>query len=366
LNEVSKSDHYIGLIPVANVWLLMLYASDYYRYFGHKLSSLEEMPDKIPDIIGRMLCQSAGMKIRKNLTGNYEERNEDISRLRGRIDLLRTIEKSLFEKGKIACTFFELTTNTPRNRFVKAALDKLSRIVKSAELSRQCMLYSTLMFRQGVVGEKPHYGEISREVYGRHDCEDRQLVLLAKLAFDLALPSEVEGNCYLQSPSRDQKFMRKLFEKGVAGFYKHSLSRSTFHVRSGRKIDWQISDQSSGISDILPSMETDIEIETKDHHIVIDTKFNSILTKGRYREKSLRSGYIYQLYAYLRSQEQPEKPKSLNSIGILLHPSIGENVDENVVIQNHLIRFCTVDLSVGGGAIINRLNEIILSSISFK
>ena len=344
----------------------MLYASDYYRDFGHKLSSLEEMPDKIPDIIAEMLCKSIGRKLRKNLTSNYEERNEDVGRLRGKIDLLRTKEKSLFEKGKIACTFFELTTNTPRNRFIKAALDKLSRIVKTSELSRQCMLYSTLMFRQGVVGDKPHYGEISREVYGRHDFEDRQLVLLSQLAFDLALPSEVKGNYYLQSPSRDQKFMRKLFEKGVAGFYKYSLSQHSFHVRPGRRIDWQISDQSSGINDILPSMETDIEIETKDQHIVIDTKFNSIFTKGRFRENSLRSGYVYQLYAYLRSQEQPEKPKSLYSIGILLHPAIGENVDESVVIQNHLIRFCTVDLSRSADFITERLKEIILSVASSK
>jgi len=37
--------------------------------------------------------------------------------------------------------------------------------------------------------------------------------------------------------------------------------------------------------------------------IVIDTKFNAVLTPGWHREKTLRSGYIYQIYAYLRSQE---------------------------------------------------------------
>ena len=36
--------------------------------------------------------------------------------------------------------------------------------------------------------------------------------------------------------------------------------------------------------------------------IVIDTKFTSIVTAGWYREETLRSGYVYQIYAYLRSQ----------------------------------------------------------------
>lgn len=42
--------------------------------------------------------------------------------------------------------------------------------------------------------------------------------------------------------------------------------------------------------------------------IVIDTKFTSILTPGRYRERTLDSGYLYQMYAYLRSQVGPGDP----------------------------------------------------------
>ena len=79
--------------------------------------------------------------------------------------------------------------------------------------------------------------------------------------------------------------------------------------------------------------------------VVIDTKFNAVVTQGWYREATLRSGYVYQIYAYLRSQEENDDPFAANASGLLLHPSIGDMVDESVVIQGHEIRFATVDLA---------------------
>jgi 5-methylcytosine-specific restriction enzyme subunit McrC len=57
--------------------------------------------------------------------------------------------------------------------------------------------------------------------------------------------------------------------------------------------------------------------------IVIDTKFTSIVTSGWYREETLRSGYVYQIYAYLRSQVGRGDSFADCASG-LLHPSIGK------------------------------------------
>ena len=79
--------------------------------------------------------------------------------------------------------------------------------------------------------------------------------------------------------------------------------------------------------------------------IVIDTKFTSIVTARWYREQSLRSGYIYQMYAYLRSQTGCGDVLADSASGLLLHPSVGQMLDETVVIQGHPIRFATVNLA---------------------
>ena len=109
-------------------------------------------------------------------------------------------------------------------------------------------------------------------------------------------------------------------------------------------------------------MRTDIVIDDKAarRRIVIDTKFNAIVTNGWYREESLRSGYLYQMYAYLRSQEGCGDELSDGADGVLLHPSVGSALNGFlVVIQGHKIRFITVDLGGSARDIRNELLKVV-------
>ena len=67
------------------------------------------------------------------------------------------------------------------------------------------------------------------------------------------------------------------------------------------------------------------------------------------------SGYLYQLYSYVRSQECYDDPRSLRAAGMLLHPSVEGDVFESAFIQDHEFRFATVDLAASGRAIRKRL-----------
>ena len=44
-------DGYVGRIPVRNLWLLMLYASDLFRTRGIGKVGLEDSPDDLPDLV---------------------------------------------------------------------------------------------------------------------------------------------------------------------------------------------------------------------------------------------------------------------------------------------------------------------------
>ena len=157
----------------------------------------------------------------------------------------------------------------------------------------------------------------------------------------------------------DIVWLRKLFERATFGFYKAVLGSEDWSVQLGKKLAWQITDKTPGIDEILPQMTTDIilDVPGRSHRIVIDTKFNSVLTKGYYRDQTLRSGYLYQIYAYLQSQVGTSAIANRAS-GILLHPSVGTEVDETVVIQEHRIRFPTVDLVANSKEIRDRFVEI--------
>ena len=93
--------------------------------------------------------------------------------------------------------------------------------------------------------------------------------------------------------------------------------------------------------------------------IIVDTKFNPILTSGWHRPDSLRSGYIYHIYTYLRSQEGGADPLAATASGLLLHPVANQMaLDEAVTIQGHEIRFATVDLAATASQIRARLLHV--------
>ena len=353
----TDSISYIGAsnIPVRNIWLLMLYASDLYRYTkDDKITSIEENPDDIADLVAEILSGSVERRIRRNMSFAYQSKDAVLSRLRGRVDLLRTERGQLLRRGKIACRFDELTIDTPRNRFVRAALTRIANIVSRSNLARRCRAFATTLARMGVGNHPPHQNDLSITSFGRLDADDRQMVAAARLAFDLALPNQSDGASYLSKPYTEKQWW-DLFEKAVAGFYTFVLRNQGWRVRPQSHIYWL--PQNVGI---LPLMKPDIIIDnpSSDHRLVVDTKFKPILdTNGK-----VTSADLYQIYAYLRSQEDRGDPLWANASGVLLHPAIGGRVDESITIQGHEIRFKTIDLTAQAKEIRNQLLQAIQRS----
>lgn len=364
ISDAHEGISRIGRIPVRNLWLLMLYASDLFRDLEKAKVAVEDNPDDIPDLVAEMLCRQVERRIQRNLSYGYQSREAVLGRVRGRIDLLNTERHRLLDRGKVACRFDELTVDTARNRFVRTALEEISKIVCRDALAHRCRSLAASLRYMGVTGERPGRGEVSIDRFGRHDADDQPMVSAAHLAFNLALPTEAAGAKHLSLPDREITWIRKLYEKGIAGFYDVVLSGKGWRVDAGKTIGWLIESKTPGIDKILPSMRTDIILDHsgEGRRIVIDTKFNSVVTRGWYREETLRSGYVYQIYAYLRSQESNDDRLAANASGLLLHPSVGDMVDEAVVIQNHEIRFATVDLSAKAKEIRQQLLQVIETS----
>lgn len=358
--EPPTTPGYIGRIPVRNLWLLMLYASDLFPQIGHDKISVEDNPDDIPDLVAKILAVAVEERLNRNLSSGFRQREAELSRVRGRIDLLTTERHQLLARGKVACQFEELTINTPRNRYALAALEVIAAAVRQPALSHRCRKLANTFKRLGVSGIRPTRAEVSTDRFGRHDAKDRFMMAAARLALDIALPTEDDGGEYLATPDRDEMWARRLFEKAIADFYDVVLSSSGWQVYAGKTLSWQISHKTVGIDAIFPAMRTDVVLDHvgNGRRIVIDTKFTSILTKGWYREASLRSGYVYQIYAYLLSQMGRGDVLADHASGLLLHPSIGEMIDETVFIQGHAIRFATIDLTAPAADIRSQLLRI--------
>ena len=76
----------VGRIPVRNLWLLMLYASDLYQSIGKGSVAIEDNPDDIPDLVAEILAHAVEERLRQNLSSGFRQREAELSRVRGRID----------------------------------------------------------------------------------------------------------------------------------------------------------------------------------------------------------------------------------------------------------------------------------------
>ncbi len=357
---------FIGRIPVRNIWLLLLYASQLYKELPEaRRVALEDAPDDIPELVAEILANAVERRLRRNLSFGYERRMTDLNRVRGRIDALRTERRQLLQRGRVACVFDELTVDTPRNRYVKAALLKLGQVVKDTASSRRCYNLAARLERAGVSSDWDA-GRNGRhpppDALGWMESQERRMLAAARLAFDLAFPTEQAGRNLLATPDREANKGWKLYEDAVAGFYDAALSHLGWKVERQSHIRWPLENPSSLLGEMMPRMKTDVALERGSRRIIIDTKFMEMLTSNQYAQLKMNSDNIYQIYAYLRSQERADDLLSKTSTGILLYPSLDVDYDEAATIQSHEIRFATVDLTADSRTIRRQLLRIVAAA----
>lgn len=93
--------------------------------------------------------------------------------------------------------------------------------------------------------------------------------------------------------------------------------------------------------------------------VVLDTKFtaNSLIST-RWGNYVFDSSHLYQLYAYLRSQEHVSDSHRF-STGILLYPTARKHLSETIELQGHQIHLATIDLSQPWDEIENKLLDLV-------
>jgi 5-methylcytosine-specific restriction enzyme subunit McrC len=133
----------------------------------------------------------------------------------------------------------------------------------------------------------------------------------------------------------------RVFEKFVANFYKTHLEG--WAVSSQTPLKWP----AALGSPYLPALNPDLVLRHRSSGriAVLDTKFTpSILTEGRWGNWTFNRDHLFQIYAYLRSQEA-ESESHATAAGVLLYPTVKHNLSEVVELQGHRICWETVDLS---------------------
>ena len=323
----------------------MAYAANLDTDFSPNKTGTQNFEENLMDTVAELLCDEVKKQLKFGLNLGYETHREELPRLRGKIDHINTARAGSYMQGKIICVYEKLNHNTIENQIIRLSLHNEIEYVKEPQIKLNC---KSLENHLGALGVDLFHGNfetmVSRE--NRMRGKSSHLLALASLALRMDLISEESGNGKFLSPQKREAWIYKLFEKAIGGFYRHHLAETGWKVEMGRKYSWPLSESTMGLSRILPNMITDIELTNPvlRKKIIIDTKFTKIVKPGRYRDLTLRSGHIYQLYTYLRTGEELDSVRFDTTGGLLLYPAYGESFFEETLMQGHKCSFATVNL----------------------
>lgn len=344
-------------ITVRSVWFLLLYASDFLdRITADERERLlcGEHDNDLLDALAAVLATRVEKRMRMSVAAGERTRTTPLRRVRGRIDHLGTARGRMMESGRILCTYGERTVDIPRYRWMLVTLRWAARRASSATVQRKCVTTAQVLERMGVTRKDPTAVELSTEQFGHSDSEDRTLLSLSRLVRDMCAPEHTPGANELPAIRRDERALRRLFEKAVVGFYRHHLEPQGFSVRS-MSTQWPAEGDPADLA-FVPRLNADVVIRGRGQQTVIECKFAPIFTS--YQGKPmLKPDFLRQLHSYstvFRSEFVGTTRAVL--LGALVEGSPGRDLD--MTISGIPIAVRQIDLAEGPG----RIREALLSA----
>ena len=110
-------------------------------------------------------------------------------------------------------------------------------------------------------------------------------------------------------------------------------------------IDWALDDEAS---EGLPAMRSDITLSARGRVLIIDAKYYTSTMQTYYEKKTVKSGNLYQIFAYVKNKQAAlERAGDGTEVsGMLLYAATDEEVqpDANYRMSGNRISATTLDL----------------------
>jgi 5-methylcytosine-specific restriction endonuclease McrBC regulatory subunit McrC len=115
-----------SLIPVENVYYLFCYAWNRFEEARTISTGAAESPD-LPNLLAKVLLAGTRSLLSRGLDRGYLIQEEELSTIRGHIELGATLQLQARNARRVQCTFDELSHDLLHNRLLKASLRLLSK-----------------------------------------------------------------------------------------------------------------------------------------------------------------------------------------------------------------------------------------------
>ena len=96
-----------------------------------RITELDWQRETLLEILIRIFCDKLTEAVRRGMPGRYLGHEDDLSALRGSLDVPRQFTLHAANPGRLACKFDELSVDIALNRIMKAAVSHLSRMSRN-------------------------------------------------------------------------------------------------------------------------------------------------------------------------------------------------------------------------------------------
>ena len=277
------------------------------RIDAKAITQLGWQRDTILELLIRLYCGKLADAVRQGIPQQYTEQEEDLSTLRGRLDVTRQFSVLAVSPQKLACRFDARSPDIALNQVMRAAVSKLSRLAQAPDNQRALR---ELSFAYADISEvSPGALRWDLIVLDRTNTRWRELLSLARLfladRYQKTSAGSIDGFALLFE-------MNVLFEEYVARLLARALDGTGLRVSA-----------QGGRRDCLFEGETgrfrtrpDLIVRRGDKiAVIIDTKWKRITTRIDDPKRGVSQADVYQLMAYGRLYECPHV--------VLLYPHHG-------------------------------------------
>lgn len=325
-------------VPIQNIYYLLCYA--WHILEEEDSQSVNAISsDNSFDLLLHLLQKQTAKLVKHGLTTDYIRQTNILKGIKGKLEFSASIRQDLFRQGQAVCTYEILSADILPNQLIKSVLYVLlnTPALKQEQHGSLRQLYQTFSEVNLIQIAPEHFRHIATARYFNKYYSP--VLLICEVIWQQLLPEPGSEQFKFTDFRQDERQMARLFEAFVRNFY--FREQSEFTVKSER-INWQVADQESGDLQYLPQMVTDISLLSAQRKIIIDTKYYKQALVPHYDKQKLISGHLYQLFAYLKNQQNSQTVKTE---GILLYPVVNQELDLKYQLPGHQISIKTINLN---------------------
>ena len=203
-------------IFIQNIYYMLSYAfrilkqKDYQYVAGEKF-------DKIHDLFAAILEKGVSRQLKQGLYREYVPMQDELSVMRGKLNINSTINLRVQRKQRLSCEFDEFSEDNLYNQILKLTLYRLIR-AEDVDTNRKQALKKLIVFFDNVKLIQPDHIVWSRLIYQRSNRNYELLLNICYLVLNGMLQTTEDGKFKLISFSDEH--MERLYEKFILEYYK--------------------------------------------------------------------------------------------------------------------------------------------------